>query len=61
MVKKEKEKKKLPDYKTHGGPKGSPAQWEEAARQALMLENPKATMEEIEIKLTKLGMRKIQL
>lgn len=49
----------LDKYKTHSGEKGSPEQWKEAVRQALLLE-PTATMEEIEARLTKLGMRKIQ-
>jgi len=65
MAKKdEKPKKKssfsLDKYKTHEGERGSVDQWQEAVRQAFLLE-PTATIEEIEEKLTKLGMRKITL
>lgn len=63
-MKKATEKKKssfdLNKYKTHEGPMGSPDQWREAVKQALLLD-PTATVEEVEIKLTKLGMRKIQV
>ena len=56
----------LDNYKTHStGQRGSPEQWTQAVRQALMLENPDATSEEIESKvrerLTKVGVRKIQI
>ena len=50
----------LDKYKTHDGERGSIGQWQEAVRQALLLE-PTATMDEIEAKLTKLGIRKITL
>lgn len=61
MKKKSSEKKSnfsLDKYKTHSGDPGSPDQWKEAVRQALLLD-PTATPEEIEKKLTGLGMRKI--
>ena len=63
MKKKGEDKKKksgfsLDKYKTHDGERGSVEQWQEAVRQALLLE-PTATVEEIEEKLTKLGIRKI--
>lgn len=62
--KEEKPKKKsgfsLDNYKTHQGERGSIEQWQEAVRQAFLLE-PDATMESIEAKLTKLGYRKIVL
>ena len=64
-----KEKKKssfsLDKYKTHNGEFGNPDTWIDTMRQALMLEDPKATREEIETKLkdklTKTGARKIQI
>ena len=61
-MKKATEKKKfdLNKYKTHQGPQGSPEQWREAVKQALLVD-PTATVEEIEAKLTKFGMRKIQV
>lgn len=58
MTKKNKSKFNLDNYKTHDGERGSTEKWREAIRQAL-LENPEMTKEEIEKKLTKLGIRKI--
>ena len=50
----------LDKYKTHEGTRGSPDIWREAVRQAL-LAHPELTVEEIEKKLTKLGIRKISI
>lgn len=51
----------LGKYKTHDGKLGDVEQWLDAARRAFMLENPEATLEEIEDKLTKIGNRRIQV
>lgn len=51
----------LNKYKTHDGKRGDADTWQEMARKALMLENPNATPEEIEEKLTKIGKRKMQV
>lgn len=51
----------LNKYKTHDGERGDIDKWQEAARMAFLLENPEATKEEIEEKLTKLGKRRLQV
>jgi len=58
MADKKKSNFSLDKYKTHDGKRGSPDQWRDAVRQVL-LEDPGLTMEEVEKKLTKLGIRKI--
>ena len=51
----------LDKYKTHDGERGDVDKWREAARKAFLLENPEATPEEVEEKLTKMGKRKLQV